>query len=71
MVAAYLLGESNVTIRGIAFDRLGHEQRLALRKERMVAAKALVKHALVEGVLIDDEQAFAGVEEEVATVEGA
>jgi len=25
MVAAYLLGESNVTIRGIAFDRLGHE----------------------------------------------
>ena len=25
MVAAYLLGDSNVTIRGIAFDRLGHE----------------------------------------------
>ena len=25
MVAAYLLGDSNVTIRGLAFDRLGHE----------------------------------------------
>ncbi len=25
MVAAYLLGESNVTVRGLAFDRLGHE----------------------------------------------
>ncbi|MGE0134224.1 MAG: DNA polymerase I [Dehalococcoidia bacterium] len=25
MVAAYLLGDANVTIRGLAFDRLGHE----------------------------------------------
>jgi DNA polymerase-1 len=25
MVAAYLLGDSNVTIRGLAFDRVGHE----------------------------------------------
>ena len=25
MVAAYLLGDSNVTVRGLAFDRLGHE----------------------------------------------
>ena len=25
MIAAYLLGDSNVTVRGLAFDRLGHE----------------------------------------------
>ncbi|MFN8584643.1 MAG: DNA polymerase I [Dehalococcoidia bacterium] len=25
MVAAYLLGDSNVTVRGLAFDRVGHE----------------------------------------------